>query len=64
MRKLTVEQMKDKIQNQKYYITYYWEDDSYELSHDTGKRGYAGGVKITKERAQEWLEAGAKLLKM
>jgi hypothetical protein len=62
MRKLEPEKMKEKI-NKGYYITYYSDTEQYELSHDNSK-GYAGGVIITKERAQEWINLGAELLEM
>lgn len=61
MKKLTVEQMKEQIKKKNYYITYYKEYDEYELSHYSDKKGYNGGVQITKERAEEWIAAGASL---
>ena len=63
MKKLNVEQMKDRIKKG-YYITYYHEDDSYELSHFSKSKGYNGGITIKKERALEWIKAGALLEEM
>lgn len=68
---LTAEQMLYKIENKNYYITKYYmglndEGDEvyeYELSHDT-RKGYSSGVKISKQRAEEWLALGAELLEM
>lgn len=60
MKKLSIEEMKDRI-NKGFYIIYYTQEEEYELARDTNKKGYSSGVIISKERALEWINAGADL---
>ena len=60
-KKLTLEQMRERIKKG-YYITFFYKEGIYQLNKD-GKKTYSA-VALTKERAQEWIKAGAEYLEM
>ena len=58
-RKLSKEQMIQAVEDGKYYVTYYSDTEEYTLCGMRKDGSFNGSeVKITDERAKEWLEVG------